>query len=689
MEEPACISDVGKASLPSAGCAVCHNLMPETLQHLKPGQRATIFVDEYELLQSAQSTVCDECKLLFNAIGVERDKWASDKDHSSYIEIKLAVGEPVRISWSMKGIYRLIFRSAFGMTQEEEEARGLSTVIGRYPLVSEDSGSKTSLSLLKCWYEECKSSHNLCQLDSLSALPTRVIDVASGVPNDADVTLIETNGARGPYMALSYCWGDPMLHPALKTFRSNLSTFKDRVPYGTLPLTLQHCVTLARQLNLRYVWIDALCIIQDDNNDWMVEASRMCDVYSKAAITVVACRSDGSSGGIFGPQKYSTHTQTPYKQTLINFSEDHGRNHDPNPLLNDDDPIYDRAWAVQETILSGRAIFFSSKELRWECNTCRKCQCGKNSIQFASTLDLQEEGVEAYRGWRMNDFFRGTAIDAAYVQWKRMYVLYCSRELTKDSDRLPALSGLARRFSEIMLEKFDRKEQYLAGIWRGSLPQDLLWHVAARLNRYKKGGERQDRPKNWRAPTWSWASVEGDIQCSRYFEIYTDNYLPWESRVQVLDASTELAGSDPFGQVRAGPLNYLRLCGPMLRGISVKRLKMSFTFGKLVKVPEWGPFRHFISYRGRDLQTNEFHLDDLSGGEPEDRLQYESQNFAILIVGGAVSGEYHNCIVLKPVPGDHETFERVGMTTLGNHTVEPLEHQELINAAPRYTITLV
>ena len=687
MEEPACGSDVGKASLPSIGCAICHNLMPETLQHLMPGQRATMFVDEYELLQSALSTVCDECKLLFDAIGVERDKWAPDKDQTSYIEIKLAVGEPVRISWGKKGIYRLVFQSADRTTQEE--AHGLSPVIGRYPLVSEYSGSKKSLSLLKSWYEECNLSHSLCQLENLSALPTRVIDVGSGVPNDTDVSLIETDGARGPYMALSYCWGDPMLHPALKTFRSNLSNFKDRIPYRILPLTLQHCVVLARQLKLRYVWIDALCIIQDDNNDWMVEAGRMCDIYSKATITVIACRSDGSSGGIFGPQKYSTHTQIPYKQTFINVSEDHGRGHDSNLLLNDDDPIHDRAWAVQEAVLSGRAIFFSSKELRWECNTCRKCQCGKYSIQFSSTFDLAEEGFEAYRGWRVNTFFRAITIDDAYVQWKRMYVLYCSRELTRDSDRLPALSGLARRFSEMMLDKFNRREQYLAGTWRGSLPQELLWFVAGPSGRYSKIGKRQDRPENWRAPTWSWASMEGDIQCSRFYELGA-NDSPWESRVQVLDASTELAGLDPFGQVRAGPLNYLRVCGPMLRGISVKLLHTTFGTGvKLVALPDWAAPRHFVSYRGRDLHTSDFYFDESDGGEPQDRLQYGRQGFAILIVGRVVAGDYHHCIVLKPVPGGHETFERVGMTTLGSHVIEPLEHQELINAAPRYTITLV
>ena len=83
MEESTYGSDVGKASLPSIGCAICLNLMPETLQHLQPGQRATRFVDEYELLESAISAVCDECKLPFDAIGVEMDKWASEKDQSS------------------------------------------------------------------------------------------------------------------------------------------------------------------------------------------------------------------------------------------------------------------------------------------------------------------------------------------------------------------------------------------------------------------------------------------------------------------------------------------------------------------------------------------------------------------------------------------------------------------------------
>ena len=152
MEEPACGSDVGKAYLPATGCAICHNLMPETLQYLKPGQRATMFAYEYELLQSAISAVCDECKLLFDAVGVEMDKMGVGKGSILIYRDQTCCR---RASTHLVEHQRYLpadLPSSYCMTQEE--ARGLSTVTGRYPLISEDSGSKKSLSLLNSWYEE-------------------------------------------------------------------------------------------------------------------------------------------------------------------------------------------------------------------------------------------------------------------------------------------------------------------------------------------------------------------------------------------------------------------------------------------------------------------------------------------------------------------------------------------------------
>lgn len=401
----------------------------------------------------------------------------------------------------------------------------------------------------------------------------------------------------------------------------------------------------------------------------------MCDVYTKAAITVVACRSDGSSGGIFGVQKYSSYSQIPYKKTYVNVSEDYNRDHGHNELLHersDLDRIHTRAWTFQEAILSTRAVLFTSEEMRWECNTCRECQCGKVSKAFPAVLDPDEIEHELYRSWRLDDFFPATAIDEAYDRWRSMYAFYTLRISTNDSDRLVALSGLARRFANIVEAKFPPKgEKYLAGIWRNSLPRGLLWHVESK-KLSNVPNRRHERPRVWRAPSYSWASMEADVD--------QHNFGDLQSRVRVLEISTELDGPDPFGLVKEGLSNYLRLDSPLLRDIRFNHDISAKS--KLQRFPT-------VSYQGSNLRLDSLRIDNDLEDETYKHLQNESQDFAILIVGYSPGGDTHESLVLEPVAGRQETFERIGIAKLGQHMREPPEHKRLIEAAPHFKITLI
>lgn len=630
-------------------------------------------IDEYELSLSVRSTPCTECKLLFDAISLKRNEWPSSKEQSTTIFVNVEDRKPVQIVWNKRGVFLRIFRPDIDPTAED--AREIPSVIGNAQLVPEHSDSAESLSLLQSWYQTCRDTQVLCQSKTQSVLPTRVIDTGTSLVTTADVSLLETEGLRGDYMALSYCWGDTKIHRAFTTVRANIDQFKQRIAFKLLPLTLQHAISLARKLKLRYIWIDALCIIQDDKEDWKTQAATMCDVYTKAAITVVACRSDGSSGGIFGVQKYSSYSQIPYKKTYVNVSEDYNRDHGYNELLHersDLDRIHTRAWTFQEAILSTRAVLFTSQEMRWECNTCRECQCGKVSKAFPAVLDPDETEYELYRSWRLDDFFPATTIDEAYDQWRSMYAFYTLRILTNDSDRLVALSGLARRFANIVEAKFPPKgETYLAGIWRNSLPRGLLWHVESK-KLSNVPNRRHERPRVWRAPSYSWASMEADVD--------QHNFGDLQSRGRVLETSTELDGPDPFGLVKEGPSNYLRLDSPLLRDIRFNHDISAKS--KLQRFPT-------VSYQGSNLRLDSLRIDNDLEDKTYKHLQNESQDFAILIVGYSPGGDTHESLVLEPVAGRQETFQRIGIAKLGQHMREPPEHKRLIEAAPHFKITLI
>ncbi|RYP04004.1 hypothetical protein DL765_010345 [Monosporascus sp. GIB2] len=157
--------------------------------------------------------------------------------------------------------------------------------------------------LIRTWLKICEQTHDECRKaicgtqveeDNPPELPTRVLDV--GRIGAKDLILKETNGLRGKFCALSYCWG-PCTVDTLMTTESNLEKHRSKIEYDALPKTLQDTVKVTREIGIRYLWIDRLCIVQDSKEDWDAESKRMDSVYQNAhlleerhtACTVAEC----------------------------------------------------------------------------------------------------------------------------------------------------------------------------------------------------------------------------------------------------------------------------------------------------------------------------------------------------------------------------------------------------------------
>jgi hypothetical protein len=112
----------------------------------------------------------------------------------------------------------------------------------------------------------------------------------------ADIRLVETTGEIGRYNCLSYCWGQGM---TLKTTQETLDLHKARIPWQSLPKTFQDAIEFTRRLGVRYIWIDSLCIIQHDKEDWERESAKMYEVYRKSYLTLAATSSANAEGGCF------------------------------------------------------------------------------------------------------------------------------------------------------------------------------------------------------------------------------------------------------------------------------------------------------------------------------------------------------------------------------------------------------
>ncbi|RSL42444.1 hypothetical protein CEP54_015481 [Fusarium duplospermum] len=281
-------------------------------------------------------------------------------------------------------------------------------------------------------------------------------------------------------------------------------------------------------------WISyySLCIIQDDADDWARESSAMANIYENAYLTIAATSSKDSSGGLFSTRRVRQELVcgrrygadgAPY---LVAAVEDV-----PHPKLTDESrnlaqkwPLLTRAWVFQERLLSPRVVHFASPEMFWECREMSSCECGR----------LQES---------VKSHYEKTANDLPQLlrkQWLEMVQSYSALNLSYADDKLPALSGVATKMSSRR-----SKSRYLAGLWSDSLEFDLLW---INKDAMVPGKTSNARPDGWRAPTWSWASIDAPIK----FPL--KDHTQVQIHFKVLDVYCKPATNDETGQVRKGSL---------------------------------------------------------------------------------------------------------------------------------------
>lgn len=231
---------------------------------------------------------------------------------------------------------------------------------------------------------DCLRGHRACvPQDRPPFLPTRLIDV-SFFPA---LRLINTHALRTEpvrFAALSYCWGNSMPEEG-KTTLANLGARQRSIDYETLPKTLRDAIEVTRSLEIPYVWIDALCIVQDSYPDWEREAATMGQVYSNATLTIAAAASDHCDGGFLhafrqqNPHRRSN-PQPPDSDWIDTFSG--------NPLLR-------RGWTLQERELSSRIIHFTATQALWECRAARYTPCAcliQRAGSTAASTRLQRAG---------------------------------------------------------------------------------------------------------------------------------------------------------------------------------------------------------------------------------------------------------------------------------------------------------
>lgn len=370
-------------------------------------------------------------------------------------------------------------------------------------------------------------------------MPTRLLEIAQS-SGEWDLRIVYGTEVHvdSAYVTLSHCWGTSDF---IRLTSENHHAYIANLPFKSLPQTFQDAVELTFALGLNYLWIDSLCIIQDSQDDWLQESSTMGTVYAQGQLNIAATYSQNSDGGLFHQS-----TLLDASPCIIQMTDNEGATSEA--IFYQDSvwerevesaPLGKRAWVVQERVLAPRIVHFSSNQILWECCQERAAEYlpadavdGDGELKKTTPYPGTTEGQDPNRIW-------------VHRNWASLVEKYSSCSLTVQSDKLIAISGLARRAcGQLGLTPQD----YVAGLWKSNLIYGLLYRI-----------ERESTiiPSRFpdRAPSWSWASLNGDIT----FFPQDDGNLTQRPYTTIIDVQTDHSG-DPYGQLKAG---YIRLRGPL------------------------------------------------------------------------------------------------------------------------------
>ncbi|KAJ0340414.1 hypothetical protein COL922a_003436 [Colletotrichum nupharicola] len=282
-----------------------------------------------------------------------------------------------------------------------------------------------------------------------------------------------------------------------------------------------------------------LCICQDDLKDWERESAQMAAVYSNSYLTLAAVKSGDINGGLLSARTPQTYFKLPRKGSSPDeyilataLTLDHDTIHQFHMRMKKE-PLTKRAWGFQERVLARRILHFSSQQMYWECLEGFEAEQGLKlnyRMPFVNDDTQLVEHVDQRRNnaHPTNPKWEGLDHSSTLTRnWHELLWEYGPRELTNPLDKLPGFSGIAKSLSKGF------KDEYLAGLWRGSLIECLCWQAL-----------RCKPIEQYRAPSWSWASVDG-IPATGLLGVT-------EEVATILEAKVKIDGDNPFGRVKDG-----------------------------------------------------------------------------------------------------------------------------------------
>ncbi len=527
---------------PSAGWEIIHSDY-YSLSYLKEHNDGT----KGSLVRSANDC-CDLCTLIDEELQRLGEHVDLNQTYQIFVwtqvprkcEFLLALGSSSRFLehislWDVKPISIIFFRRNGFDTNWSYLNKQLNFRDGLWPSLpawpNQFPDSEEAIHRAQCWLSECVSKHKSCSRSEHS-LPKRVLDLGQAEYFDR-ITLYVTRGEVAPYVTLSYSWGSSL---PLKTTSSNINEHCAGILLEEFPKTLRDAILITKRLGFRYLWIDALCIIQGHDGDWAEQAAAMTDIYQGSTFTISALSSSDCDSGML--TKLPDHG---FRVGTYSYPDNNVGDifiGTPGKVLDlGAKALSTRGWTFQERLVSVASLHYTDEGMVWECASgiFPENDQGYRQFEWKSDWKTLVESRLIYHADQTSQSRSMNVWEHQYDLWNSWVSEFSARKLSFSTDKLPAMAGIARSFAM----KF--RLRYVAGLWEENLISGLLWqrhHTTSKPVRF--GNEV--------APSWSWASIEGRL---KYRNIKISAPTPGaDLRILRIEVKEDQPGT--FGRVHDG-----------------------------------------------------------------------------------------------------------------------------------------
>ncbi|KAI1778514.1 heterokaryon incompatibility protein-domain-containing protein [Hypoxylon cercidicola] len=414
------------------------------------------------------------------------------------------------------------------------------------------SNLRARIQVINQWLKDCKENHSTCANHNQKTRPTRLLDI--GNENDSSIKLIYSSNIDhaldNHYIALSHCWGSPAT-PIHRTTKKNHEEHLNSIPVKGLPQTFKDAIIVSRALRIRYLWIDSLCIIQDDEADWANEAAKMAHVYEGSYFTIAATSSKDGGGGLFLGSAPPTSVIFE-KNAPVNDEEPICFVRYPLAALRNiwEAPLSKRAWVVQEQILSPRLVHFAENQLWYQCRSGIESEDGTMNVPGFPSFKANTI-IDSGPSDSMATRDLSTPLQSINTWWSWV-TEYSSRSLTFRSDRIAAVAGITTHYEE------STGDSPLLGLWKDSIWFDLGWYID-----YDIGPSIADSHIAANIPKWSWLSIQPSYKLVPTTKLDQQKWSEAQSKIRIQKAEIMWEGRPHTSSILATTLVLLGLLKPL------------------------------------------------------------------------------------------------------------------------------